>query len=269
MKKQLLASLLTFALLFSHVQASDVGFNVTTQTPLGAAGDGSVQFGMRLVSESQPTCGAGEEGRDAGGGLLDCYSEGDGFVIDGDGKVGIGIPNPTTTLDVSGALTVSGDSSFDGNVGIGTSAPTTKLHVISEDPIDSYTKLLVQSDTTDGDVAFVDTSGNAHSITANGDVHHETDQAKIGATSVAYDGTGDRLTMPYSSDFDLGSPSGTDNDFTLDAWFMTSAIKQYNSLISKRTAGQADGWHMSLYDGKLTLTAKIGGASKFQSKNVP
>lgn len=49
---------------------------------------------------------------------------------------------------------------------------------------DAYTKLLIHSDDTDGSTTIVDSSASAHAITVNGDVHHEIDQAKFGASSL-------------------------------------------------------------------------------------
>lgn len=78
---------------------------------------------------------------------------------------------------------------------------------------DSYTKLLVHSDDTDGSTTFVDSSGSEHTITSNGDSHHETDQQKIGASSIYFDGTDDYITLEDSDDWDFGS-----GDFTIDFW---------------------------------------------------
>lgn len=84
---------------------------------------------------------------------------------------------------------------------------------------DTYTKLLIHSDTTDGSTAFVDSSGSEHTITANGNVHHETDQAKFGATGIHCDGTGDFLSVANHADFLPGSTV-----FTFDAWLNLQRI---------------------------------------------
>jgi len=80
---------------------------------------------------------------------------------------------------------------------------------------DEYTKLLIHSDTTDGSTVFTDSSLSAHTITANGDTHHEADQKKFGATSIYFDGSDDYLSIPDSSDFDFGVFA-----FTIDFWVM-------------------------------------------------
>ncbi len=84
---------------------------------------------------------------------------------------------------------------------------------------DSYTKLLIHSDDTDGSTSFVDSSGSGHIITANGNVHHETDQKKFGKSAVHCDAVGDSLTVASHADFDPGS-----GDFTIDGWFYFTAF---------------------------------------------
>jgi len=84
--------------------------------------------------------------------------------------------------------------------------------------IDAYTKLLVRSDHTDGSVVFPDISGQGHTITANGDIHHAVAQKKFLASSIQSDGTGDSLTVANHADFDPVA-----GDFTIDGWFRLSA----------------------------------------------
>ena len=51
---------------------------------------------------------------------------------------------------------------------------------------DSYTKLLIHSDTSDGSTTFVDSSANGHTLSNNGNSHHEVDQYKFGTTSMQF-----------------------------------------------------------------------------------
>ena len=78
---------------------------------------------------------------------------------------------------------------------------------------DAYTKLLIHSDDTDGSTSFTDSSSSGYSITAAGNSHHETDQAKIGQSSMYFDGSGDYISTPYSAYWNFGS-----GDWTLDFW---------------------------------------------------
>jgi hypothetical protein len=79
--------------------------------------------------------------------------------------------------------------------------------------IDSYTKLCLHCNGTDGSTSFPDASASAHTATANGNAHVEVDQSKFGGASGYFDGTGDNLSVPYSTDWDFGSGA-----FTIDFW---------------------------------------------------
>jgi hypothetical protein len=62
--------------------------------------------------------------------------------------------------------------------------------------------------------SFTDSSSNAFTITAGGDVHNSQTVKKVGASSINFDGTGDYLEVPDSSDWDFGSGS-----WTIEGWF--------------------------------------------------
>jgi hypothetical protein len=102
--------------------------------------------------------------------------------------------------------------------GIDTANSTNEIYDASGDfyknsyfDFDSYTKLCLHGDGSDGSQVFVDEMGNT--VTANGDVENSTDQAKFGSGSIHFDGTGDYLAVANSSDWDFGS-----GDFTIDWW---------------------------------------------------
>ena len=61
--------------------------------------------------------------------------------------------------------------------------------------------------------SFTDSSSSSHTITAVGDVANTRAQAKIGSSSIYFDGTGDALTIPGSSDFQFGT-----GNFTIECW---------------------------------------------------
>jgi hypothetical protein len=84
---------------------------------------------------------------------------------------------------------------------------------------DEYTKLLIHSNTTDGSTTFTDSSATGHTVTAVGNAQHDTDKAKMGTSSILFDGTGDYLNIADT----LGDFSYSDNDFTIDAWIMLSS----------------------------------------------
>lgn len=84
--------------------------------------------------------------------------------------------------------------------------------------LDSYwadVVLSVPFNGTNGSTTFTDFKG--HALTAHGDVQIKTDQSATGLSSGYFDGTGDYITIPSSSDFLLGS-----GDFSID-FFMRPA----------------------------------------------
>lgn len=71
--------------------------------------------------------------------------------------------------------------------------------------IDSYTKLLLHCDGTNGSTTFIDETGKT--VTANGNAQISTAQSKFGGSSAYFDGSGDYLEVPDSDDwyFDTGA----------------------------------------------------------------
>jgi hypothetical protein len=80
-----------------------------------------------------------------------------------------------------------------------------------------------------------DQSDSQHVVTHNGDPQFSTAESKFGGSSMYFDGTGDYLTIPTSSDFDFGS-----GDLTIDAWVRldTDSAVTHN-IISTRTGDTA------------------------------
>ena len=64
------------------------------------------------------------------------------------------------------------------------------------------------------DSNFTDTGPSGHSMTANGNTQISTAQKKFGAGSALFDGNGDYLSTPASSDFAISS-----GDFTVSLWY--------------------------------------------------
>ena len=95
------------------------------------------------------------------------------------------------------------------------------------------TELLIHSDTTDGSTTFTDSSDNGFTITAGGDVQHDTDQAKFGASSILFDGTGDYLQLADSSSWAFGS-----GDFTIDFWVRFNSLASTSALVTQWGSGQ-------------------------------
>ena len=94
--------------------------------------------------------------------------------------------------------------------------------------VDSYTKLLIQSDTTDGSTTFTDSSSEGATITNSG-AAHVTAQNKIGTSSIYFD-AGDFLTIPGDGELSFGTKA-----FTIDYWM------KHNTGSGKRVIGQGGG----------------------------
>ena len=99
----------------------------------------------------------------------------------------------------------------------GTAAWTTAFTPPTVAHTDGSQQLLIHSNTTDGSTTFTDSGSNAHTITANGDAKHAS-LVKFGQ-SAFFDGTGDYLELPASSDWDLGT-----GEFTIDFWYRPSVV---------------------------------------------
>jgi hypothetical protein len=80
---------------------------------------------------------------------------------------------------------------------------------------DAAVKLLVQSETTDGDTSFTDSGITGHTVTANGAVDHTTTVSKFGSSSIDFQASTnhtDYLSVADSTDFTFTG------DFTIDFW---------------------------------------------------
>lgn len=76
-----------------------------------------------------------------------------------------------------------------------------------------YVALLLPCDGSNGGTSFPDVSVHARTATVVGNTQTSTAQAKYGTASAYFDGTGDSLTFPTSSDLHL-----TTGDFTIEFW---------------------------------------------------
>lgn len=80
-----------------------------------------------------------------------------------------------------------------------------------EDPMWDKTLVLMHLNGIPGETGFVDAKGRV--VTAIGNVVHSTAQSKFGNCSAYFDGFGDYLQLPFSSDFAFGT-----GDFTVECW---------------------------------------------------
>lgn len=93
----------------------------------------------------------------------------------------------------------------------------------------------------DGSQTFTDSSASAHTVTANGNAQIDTEQSKFGGASCLFDGNGDYLSIPNSSDFDFSS-----DDFTIDFQIMINAYPPsgWATVVSAFQDTPAAGWRV-------------------------
>jgi hypothetical protein len=119
---------------------------------------------------------------------------------------------------------------------------------------DAYTKLLLHCNGTDGSTTFIDESGKT--ITANGHAQIDTAQSVFGGASALFDGNGDDyLSIPQSSDFDLGS-----SDFTVDFRFRANAFTTQNAICMYGTLA-VRGWTIQVKDAQFRFYYSTNGST--------
>lgn len=104
-------------------------------------------------------------------------------------------------------------------------------------------KLLIHSNHADGSTVFTDSSPDARTITRYGDTQHDTAQAKFGASSLYFDGTGDYLTAGNIS-------IGTGN-YTVDFWVRPAAVASVNDGLIQ--IGNSSFFSIYIYNGVLCV----------------
>jgi hypothetical protein len=139
-------------------------------------------------------------------------------VSSGGGSSGLSwssVPASATATGTAGSIAYDSDFFY-----IATASNTwkrTTLSTWSSDPYYSSVSLLLHFN---GDLT--DSSSSPKTITAYGDAV-ATGSAKFGSGSLALDGTGDYVSTPYSSAFDLST-----GDWTVECWAYASTLATSN-----------------------------------------
>jgi hypothetical protein len=94
------------------------------------------------------------------------------------------------------------------------------------------TSLLMHFNGTNGSTTMTDNSKNNVAFTVNGNSQISTAQSKFGGASILFDGTGDYLSSPSTSDFAFGT-----GDFTIECWAYRSTGNDNGILQISSTAG--------------------------------
>lgn len=101
-------------------------------------------------------------------------------------------------------------------------------NVDKDDPYWNHVALLIHGNGTNGSTVITDQKGKT--VTANGNAQISTAKSRFKGSAIAFDGSGDYLSIPASADFNFST-----GDFTIEAWIYIAA----NSALdggSKRTA---------------------------------
>jgi hypothetical protein len=130
--------------------------------------------------------------------------------------------------------------------------PTTPLTAITNTSLlTNYTNAGIYDATSKNDL---ETVGNAQISTT---------QSKFGGSSMAFDGTGDWLTNPYSQNINFGTGS-----FTIEGWFrLSSFVNQYYVLGGTWTTGTSDEWLIQIENnGNIRFLTTAG--TSFYSASI-
>jgi len=92
---------------------------------------------------------------------------------------------------------------------------------------------------------------SAHTITANGDVANSRAQSKVGDSSIKFDGTGDYLSIPTSTDWDFTASS----DFTVEFWMYIGGNQvDYAAMLNRGdTSSPWNGWTIQFLPSAETI----------------
>ena len=100
-----------------------------------------------------------------------------------------------------------------------TITPQTKVPV---DPFRSQVSLLLHGDGANNSTTITDSSPTPKTLTAVGDAKISTAQSKFGGSSIAFDGTGDRLNCPIIN-FQA-------DKFTIETWAYLNSVSGFRVL---------------------------------------
>lgn len=101
---------------------------------------------------------------------------------------------------------------------------------VPTDPNFANVSLLLHGDGTNGSTTIIDSSPTPKTVTAFGNAQISTAQSKFGGASIAFDGTGDYLTVPHNSAFSANA------DFTAECWLRMAQLNRLQFIADKRSS---------------------------------
>lgn len=127
------------------------------------------------------------------------------------------------------------------------------------DPNFSSVVALLHFDGSDSSTTFTDSSGYARTFTPTGNAHITTAQSKHGTASGYFDGNGDYITAPSSTDFNFGT-----GDFTVETFIRFNTFPAVSGSIVGSYPGTwvlqyrpDQGNKIVWYDGGSTASAAL------------
>lgn len=136
------------------------------------------------------------------------------------------------------------------------------------DPYIANVSLLLHMDGGNGSTTFLDSSPTPKTVTANGNAVISTAQNKYGAGSAYFDGSGDFLSIPASSDFTFGAA-----DFTVEGWVYTATTSGIGAIIGLANGSAANSnyafqlvrngsqWQFNVFSGSTAYGSAVGALS--------
>ncbi|TSC86935.1 MAG: hypothetical protein G01um10148_40 [Parcubacteria group bacterium Gr01-1014_8] len=115
--------------------------------------------------------------------------------------------------------------------------------------------LLVHADGSDGATSFPDSSSTNNTITRNGNAQIDTAQSKFGGASALFDGSGDYLSVPDSSNWYFGT-----GDFTVDFWLRLNGLAATNGIFGQGSGSNAYRMYIAS-DGSVVFQVWNGGVN--------
>jgi len=122
-----------------------------------------------------------------------------------------------------------------------------------KNPVDLYrsqVSLLLHGDGANGSNTITDNSPTPKTVTPAGNAQNSTAQFKFGGSSIAFDGSGDYLTLPANSSLEMGS-----GDFTIEFWLRPTSVAGNAHILAQQAqdftvqfnGGFSD--NLTVYDG--------------------
>jgi len=159
----------------------------------------------------------------------------------------------TPGTDIKGYVSRDGGTTWSSAVGL---TDDGYYETFNQGGIDSNTGLMLHMDGANDGVIFTDNSDSPHTITVGGDTHTDTAVKKFGTASAQFDGTGDYLSAPDSSDWNMFA--NTSDSRTLDFWVNHTSVSSGKVYFMAREAG-SDYWYINHLSGTdIKVYGKIG-----------